>query len=323
VAASGAAAQPSPGDKQTAEVLFDEGIALLKGGKLTEACQKLAESRALDPAMGTTYRLAECYEGTGRLVLAHELFTEVVAAAVRAGREDRAAQASARADAVLGRIPLLVIHVSPQVANLPGLELQRNETVLERAQWGQQALVDPGTATITARAPGKQPWRRQLSLAEGSGLTEVTVTSLDDTAVSPGRETASAGALRPLRPAREAGLSTQHIAALTTAGAGLAAVVAGSVLGGVAASQWSEAHGPEHCVAGDPRRCGAAGVALGQDAARSAELATATLFAGATALAAGGLLWLTAPPRGRPAAGLRLGPAITAAGAAVWLEGSL
>ena len=56
-----------PAPARTADALFNEGTALLKAGKLDEACGKLAESQSTEPAIGTLGLLAYCHEQSGKL----------------------------------------------------------------------------------------------------------------------------------------------------------------------------------------------------------------------------------------------------------------
>src|SRR4051794_17555175 len=89
-AASGASrdvnAQGRAEKAAAAQVLFDDAMQLVKKGKATEACPKLEESQRLDPAMATQFRLAECYQQTGRIASAWSVFIEVADSAKQAGR---------------------------------------------------------------------------------------------------------------------------------------------------------------------------------------------------------------------------------------------
>src|SRR5689334_22228130 len=67
-------AQSAVDKAAAAQVLFDEGMRLMSRGDAREACPKLAEAQRLDPGMATQFRLAECYEKTGRRASAWALF---------------------------------------------------------------------------------------------------------------------------------------------------------------------------------------------------------------------------------------------------------
>src|SRR6185369_5679854 len=80
----------TPADRAArAQGLYDAAAELIKAGKFAEACPKLEESQRLDPAMGTQFFLAGCYEKTGRPTSAWSLFLEVAAAAKAAGNTVR------------------------------------------------------------------------------------------------------------------------------------------------------------------------------------------------------------------------------------------
>ena len=172
-------------NEKAAEKAYDEGMRLLDRGKVAEACPRLEESQRLDPAMGTQFRLAECWEKLGRTASAWGLFREVMSEAQAAGRDDRAALSSARAAALEPRLTRLLIIVSPS-AKTPGLIVRRDGAVVEEAQWGSGVAVDPGPHVISATAPGKRPWEQSQSAR--SGMVEITIPSLDpaDVAASPG-----------------------------------------------------------------------------------------------------------------------------------------
>src|SRR5580698_2604369 len=105
-----------------AQGLYDAAAELIKAGKFAEACPKLEESQRLDPAMGTQFFLAGCYEKTGRPTSAWSLFLEVAGAAKAAGNTVRETTARARAAALEPRLPRLRIVVDDATRALAGLE---------------------------------------------------------------------------------------------------------------------------------------------------------------------------------------------------------
>lgn len=54
------AGEAAAGDRETADRLFREGLAAMKGEHFDEGCPKLAQSYALDPLPGALFTLAEC-----------------------------------------------------------------------------------------------------------------------------------------------------------------------------------------------------------------------------------------------------------------------
>src|SRR5688572_1623106 len=71
-------------DKAAAEVLFEQGRALLLEGKVDQACPKLSESLRLDRGIGTMLFLAECWQRMGKTASAWAQFRE---AEIVAGQE--------------------------------------------------------------------------------------------------------------------------------------------------------------------------------------------------------------------------------------------
>lgn len=98
-----AQAQSSP-NAALAERLFREGRALLEAGDTAPACQKFAESEALDPALGTLLNLAECEARLGRTASAWAHFRELAEKARRAEQTDRQTYAERRASELEGRL---------------------------------------------------------------------------------------------------------------------------------------------------------------------------------------------------------------------------
>lgn len=168
------------GSAAEADALFREALALMKAGKYDEACPKLARSQELDPGAGTQYRLAECYESTGRLATAYALFNETIEAAKKAGRKDREAQSTARAEALRPRLPKLTVIVAPGAA----IEIKLDGAPIPANEIGRPVPVDPGDHTLSASASGKAQWTKPITLREGQALT-ITLPRLDDTSAAP------------------------------------------------------------------------------------------------------------------------------------------
>ena len=94
--ASGVAAQGAA-NRAAAQALFDQGRNLMKDGKFDEACPKLEESQRLDPAIGTQFNLASCYEKAGKTASAWTLYLEVAAETRKLGQSQREEVARSRA----------------------------------------------------------------------------------------------------------------------------------------------------------------------------------------------------------------------------------
>ncbi len=280
-----------------AQVLFDEAFALAEAGRYAEACPKFEESQRLDPGMGTQFRLAECYEKTGRPASAWSTYLEVVQAARRAGIPEREAAALARAQALEPNLPRLSITLSPGASATPGIEVRRNGALVGRQLLGKPVPVDLGEQVILASAPGMRPFQARV-VATGGQTRDVVVPAL-------------VAAPRPAAPpAPGDGGSTMRAAGVVVGGIGLAGVAVGVVLGLRAQATWDDALA--RCDGGERTRCRADGVDLGGDAGALADFATVAFIAGGAAVAAGVVLFVAAPSTARPAersASVRLAPA--------------
>ena len=186
IAAALAMASPAHADhteELAAQTLYDKALELMKAGKPSSACPLLAESQRLDPAVGTQYWLAECFEKTGRTEAAWRLYTEVAEASKKAGRKDREAQAHERAEIVRKLLARLTITISPDLARIEGLAVMRDGKAVLREEWNLEALVEPGKHTVEVRAPARKAWQGTTMTSEGAA-GEVRVPLLEDVALA-------------------------------------------------------------------------------------------------------------------------------------------
>src|SRR5690606_7586735 len=111
--APGALAQTSSTQRAAAEALFQQGTALMDEKHYAEACDKLAGSQELDPALGTMLYLADCYEQAGRTASAWALFRQASESAKHAGQAERERIAAERASSLAQRLSKLELKVAP------------------------------------------------------------------------------------------------------------------------------------------------------------------------------------------------------------------
>ncbi|MBX3229347.1 MAG: hypothetical protein KIT84_17995 [Labilithrix sp.] len=267
-------------DGGDAEALFVQGNALVAQGKYAEACPKLAESERLEPAIGTRFNLADCYEHLGRTASAHATFLDVARLAHAAGKFERERLAKERAAALAPRLAKVKLDVR-SVAN--GLEIRIDDAVVPRATWRDEHVLDPGPHALTATAAGRAPLRLAATAKEGA----VTVVAVPELA-APRREAP------PTAPDAPAG-SGRRTLALALGGGGVAGLVVGSIAGALALSSRSRAE--DLCPQTTFRfRCP---TEEGADEWRSANtagnVATIGFIAGGAMLVAAIAIWLTAP----------------------------
>ncbi|MDI3284163.1 hypothetical protein [Polyangium sp. 15x6] len=153
-----------------AETLFQDGKRLLEQGAFVEACTKLAQSDALDPAIGTLGLLAACHEQEGRTATAWREYGETARRA-EAVNDERGAFARQRASALEPELPRLLVRL-PKGAE--GIAVFRNGVRLSADELGVAQPIDPGTYEIVARLPGKPEFRATVT-AEPRKVAEVEV----------------------------------------------------------------------------------------------------------------------------------------------------
>jgi hypothetical protein len=276
-------------DITTADALFAEANKLAAAGNYGAACPKLAESQRLEPAVGTQFNLADCYEHLGRTATAFALFTDVAHIARAAGKFERERLAKERAAALEPNLPRVRITV---VAPAPGLELNIDDLSIARDRWsegaGQEGIpIDPGDHRISATAPSRTGWERPL-VATASATTNITVPELVDPTPR-----APVDGSRPRPPAQTS--STQRTIAIAVGGAGLAGIAVGAIAGAIAISSRSSAQ--DACPEATYHfRCPTTQGTDDWNAATAAgNVSTLGFVIGGVALAGAAVLWLTAP----------------------------
>lgn len=288
------AADPAP----TAEQLFQEARVLVEKGDYAAACPKLEASQKLEPAVGTQFNLADCWEHVGRTASAHAMFMQVARIARAAGKFEREKSAKERAAALepnLARVRLVV------KATAPGLEVFIDDAAVDKATWREPFAIDPGTHRVRASAPDRTPWEGALGARPGQ-VADLEVPEL----VDPRPHEAPAPVV--VQPS-----STQKTLALVAGGVGVAGLVVGGIAGAVALSNRSTAN--EQCPSEVYAfRCPTeAGTSAWNSATSAGDVSTVAFVVGGVFVAGAAVLWFTAPK-----AKTRVGTSLTG----VRLEGS-
>ncbi|MEZ4309040.1 MAG: hypothetical protein R3F14_13465 [Polyangiaceae bacterium] len=238
----GASAQ----DEAAAEALFNKGVAEMQAGKYDTACPKIAESQRLDPRTGTLFTLAECEAKAGLIATALVHYEDYLRAAdaLPAAQKQRHGQridiARAQKAALAPEVPTLKL-VLP--AGAPAdLVISRDGTDLSAASMGVALPVDPGEHLIVTTAPGGQPFEQEISIAKRERKTvEIEWNK------APPPDPSATGTAGPDKPPPGAGVSGRRIGTYVVGGVGLAGLVVGGVMGGLALSAKSDvdAHCPD------------------------------------------------------------------------------
>jgi serine/threonine-protein kinase len=308
----------SPDDKAAADRLFNDAKALMQKKDYEAACPKFAESLRLDPGVGVMLYLADCSEKQGRLASAWATFREAGDLAERQGDAKRAEVARKHATALEPKLSTLTITLAPS-ADVPGLSVTRNGSLVGKAQLGVALPVDPGPHVIAATAPDRKRWETTTNVPGDHARVNVTVPALDPLPVptpsasataapvpSATSSTAPSSSIAP-HPSASADLGPapplggQRMAALAVGAVGVVGVGIGSYFGLRAASKNSDSHAAGNCN-GD--NCTPDGAQVRTDAQHAATISTIAFIAGAAALAGGVVLWFTAPKPELPTVGI-------------------
>jgi hypothetical protein len=282
----GAAADPEVMD---AELLFEQGRALMADGRYAEACPKLEKSQERDPGIGTEFNLARCYELQGRLASALAMYRRVADESRAAGQADRESVARNLGQELASRVPHLVLRVaSPD----PGTTVELDGTLVPSVRWSAPLELDPGAHELDVAAPERIPWRTVLRVEREGDTISVDVPPLvPKTALQP----------VPPPPPPEAPASTprdvvarpgsaQRVVALALGAAGLAGLVPATVFGLKAIALESQA--TPLCPDG---QCSPPGYSDRTSSRTYGDASTVTFVVSGVLLASAGIVWLTAP----------------------------
>jgi hypothetical protein len=313
-------------DSAAAQALFDEAQRLVGSGEYARACPKYEDSERLDPALGTAYNLADCYEHVGRTASAWALFLEVESGAKSAGKRARETAAHERATSLEPRLSRLTI-VVPEAVRTAGLIVKRDGTGVGAGSWGEALPIDPGAHAVDAAAPGKTSWHADVMVGTEGARAAVTVPALADAATAVAAPTATPSTT-PAPPVSTASpsenvdasgsassTSAQRTWALVVGGVGVVGVGVGTVFGARSIAKHDEA--AKTCASPNP--CGDRQAATAwSDATSAGTVSTLALGIGAAAVAAGIVLWLTSPKAG---ARVQTVPSVGAHGAGLVVRG--
>lgn len=188
---SPAAAQSN--NQMAAESLFREARRLLDEGKYAQACEKLAASERLDPAVGTLINLGRCYEKTGQVASAWARYREAASMAKSNGQTDRATSARQAADKLEPLLPHLTLQLPPTGA--PD-KVTMDGVVVGTDAMGVAVPVDPGTHKLEASGAGKQPYKSDFTIAqsESKSVTLPPLADATDVRVVPANPNTATGA---------------------------------------------------------------------------------------------------------------------------------
>ncbi len=312
-------------DVAAAEALFNRGLAQMEAGRYAAGCPAIAESQRLDPRPGTLFTLSQCEVRWGRTATAVtrlgdylELY-ERMTPDQKVRQSDRRKVAKEQRDKLTLEVPELTLSLPPGAP--AGTVVRRDNAVVAGAALGVALPVDPGEHVVSTLAPGGALWEQRITLAKGEKKPVVLEVKAAPTleeqpamaapvVVAP-PESEKQADLPP--PPAKSGTSSRRVAAYAIGGVGVAGLVLGGVMGGLALGKKSTLQ--DHCgsAINAPSELGCNQTGL--DAAGTAKtlglVSTIGFAAGLAGIGAAVVLLVTEHTPVKPATGAR-GPWISA-----------
>lgn len=281
-------------DAMGAEVLFDQGVQLMKDGKYDEGCPKIAESQRLEPRPGTLFTLAECLAKQGKIATALARYEEYLRVFSRMSPDQRVQQrgrneiAEAKRAELESKVPSLKI-VLPAGAP-PGSKVVKDGVELGQASLDTWLPVDPGDHVFLVQIPdgGRRETRAKIAIGQKLELT-LLVPAAEGAAPSPGDPPRPAPVTDP---GGARGETKSNTLAWIAMGVGAAGLLTSAVTGALVLSKKSTID--ENCgVDGDPAACNSEGKSAADSAQTLALVSTIGFAVGVVGIGTGTALMLT------------------------------
>ena len=167
-------------NEQRADDLFRQGQERLQIGLTREACELLATSHRLDPALGTLLNLALCHQKEGKLATAHREYVTAATWARERSEGEREQFARQRAFALEADIPTLRIEIAGAPRNL---HVSLDGRVIDGAELEGDIAVDPGGHRVEVTAAAKRAWHKSDLRIEPRTRTLLRVVLDDETPI--------------------------------------------------------------------------------------------------------------------------------------------
>lgn len=270
-------------DEAAAEAAFRRGQALLEQKKYQQACQAFEESYREDPAIGAQLNTARCYEKWGKLATALRAYREALRL-VREAKDRREADLVTLLRELEPKVPTLAVTL-PEGREAPEkLSLSLDGTALPLTALGKPQPLDPGEHELVLRLGEGPPRSFPISVR----VRERATLELPAEALAAAEPVEPEPAPEPAPRGR-----TRRWTGLGVAGVGVAALGVGTYLAIDAKSSYQAAF-DAYCFA-DSKQCTPLGLERTADARQQANWATAVVGVGLAAIAAGAVLYVTAP----------------------------
>lgn len=268
-----------------ADRLFEQGRELAKAGKYAEACDRFTQSFMFDHATGTELNLGDCNEQQGHLREALRFYTAAETEYEHAGNPARAKFAHDRVKAVTAKLVTITVNIAEPQAS--GLTVTIGGKPVPPAAEIHE-VADPGVVEITATVPGHP---RFTTSAQGVAGATLVFAIPAFSAPAPTTSTIPA-------PPGERSPQRVHIA-YALAGVGGASAIAAVVLALKGRSDYNDAANSPDCMRDDSGVvCNSTGSSKIASAQHLADLGTGFAIGGAALIAAGAIVYFTAPRDG-------------------------
>jgi hypothetical protein len=312
VAASGglAYAQPTPSaaDLAQARPLLNQAFKLREQGDFAGALEKFKAAHSLAETPITGAELGRAYMAVGKFVEARETFLSVGRIPHRSAETERSVAARTDSAQLAEQLRPRIPSVTIKVVGVPesSLTVTIDGAAVPVDALASPRFLNPGTHELLAAASGRQA-EEKVELKEGEARDVVLKIELSQVPVAPhaqanpsitGANIEPIPATAPPAPRGQA----QRVLGLVIAGAGVAGLGVGGILGLVAKSQDSSAASETFPAKHND--------SLG--ASHLADAATIVVGVGGAVAVIGGVLWLTAP---------RTQTTVGTNGTGIWLRG--
>lgn len=243
VSARVAVAKPTP-----AEALFEQGLHEMQAGNYDKACPPIEQSYRIEPLPGTLFTLAQCEAERGRLATAVARYEEYLTLYPklprdkRAKHKERAQVARQQRNQIEPDVPQLTLVLPPDAPR--DAVIQCDGVTVANASLGTPLPVDPGEHVVTTLVAGEALSQFRVKLAKGEKLllrltheTRAATPSLPKPAEAASGEQPSgdgSSAAADSQPSRG-----RRVGTYVAGGVGLAGLILGGVMGGLALAQKS------------------------------------------------------------------------------------
>jgi len=261
------------------DALFNKGKKQLAEKKYAEACATFEEVDKLETGIGAKLNVARCYEEWEKLAVAYRWYADALDMATST-KDKRAAKIKELLETLDTDVPRLTIKL-PAKIDPAAAAVKLDGQVFAASELGKEQRVDPGPHVIDYKS-GATPKKKTLNLERGAS-TEVELV------FDPG--TPQIGDPPPRPPPSPT--DTRKLIAYASGAYGVVALGVAGVLTLTARSKYNTAL-DDHCM-GATDLCDDTGLRDTRSARKRANIATVISISGGVALAAGVVLYLTAP----------------------------